>query len=64
MKDQRPIAQSIQRLQRRLIELSAWRDRYALPLVGRFKAAGAEEWVPLQEGQTWPSRDFPVQMEF
>ncbi|MFZ5992621.1 MAG: alpha-mannosidase [Deinococcota bacterium] len=64
MKDQRPIAQSIQRLQRRLIELSAWRDRYTLPLVGRFKAAGAEEWVPLQEGQAWPSRDFPVQMEF
>ena len=64
MKDQQQIAQTVQRLRHRLVELAAWRDRHSLPLAGRFKAAGVEEWVPLQEGDAWPSRAFPVQMEF
>lgn len=52
------------RLEARLQELSAWRDIEALPLRGEFKAAKASQWTPVQPGDVWPAKAFPVQMVF
>lgn len=64
MDDERRLEQTVQRLKHRLVELSAWRDRLWLPLSGRFRAAGSGEWLVIREGDVWPSREFPVRMEF
>lgn len=64
MGEERRVEQTAQRLKHRLVELSAWRDRLWLPLSGRFRAAGSGEWLSVREGDPWPSRDFPVRMEF
>lgn len=56
--------QTLRRLEHRLVELSAWRNRFSLPLEGRFQAAGSRTWTPVKEGDGWPSRNFPVQVEF
>jgi len=57
--------QNLRRLEHRLVELSAWRNLYSASLnEGRFQAAGGKKWIPVKEGDAWPSRAFPVQMEF
>ena len=65
MNQDKPTEQTLRRLEQRLVELSAWRNQQSAPLSeGRFQAAGAKGWTPIQEGDRWPSRAFPVRMEF
>ncbi|RIH85829.1 alpha-mannosidase [Calidithermus roseus] len=64
MGEERRLEQTVQWLKHRLVELSAWRDRLWFPLSGRFQAAGSGEWLSVREGDPWPSREFPVRMEF
>ena len=54
--------QEIQRLRRRLLELAGWRNREIVPLSGSFQAADMAEPVPIEPGQDWASRAFPVRM--
>lgn len=65
MSQDKPTEQALQRLTHRLVELSAWRNRTFMLLDGgRFQAAGEQQWTPIKEGDPWPSRAFPVRMEF
>lgn len=55
--------QDIERLKARLQELSAWKDLETLPLSGDFRTPDGS-WIPIQGGDFWPSRSFPVQLVF
>jgi alpha-mannosidase len=56
--------QELQRIERRLVELEAWRDIDRLPLEGRFESEELKTPVPIRTGQAWPSTAFPVQLHF
>ncbi|GEM85667.1 alpha-mannosidase [Meiothermus granaticius] len=64
MDTDKPTEQTLRRLEHRLIELSAWRNRFGLPLEGRFQAAGSKPGVLVREGDPWPGRSLPVQIKF
>ena len=56
--------QQIGSLEQKFHELLTWRDRASLPLkAAQFRAKGQDwqDWDPTTE---WPSRDFPVEMQF
>jgi alpha-mannosidase len=55
--------QEFERLRVRLQELSAWSDLETFPLECEFRAPNTD-WLPLEVGQEWPSRAFPVEMVF
>lgn len=64
MPDALTTAQHLVRLLQRLNELHAWADAQTLPLpAGVFRDAAGQEW-PIEEGGAWPSRAFPVVMQF
>ncbi|MBF6595055.1 MAG: alpha-mannosidase [Thermaceae bacterium] len=65
MNQDKQTEQAVRRLEHRLVELSAWRNRQSLSLSeGRFKAAGSTKWLSVKEGDAWPSRAFPALLEF
>lgn len=55
--------QTLERLWVRWQELSAWQDLETRPISGEFQAAGGPR-VPIQAGDPWPDRSFPVQFSF
>jgi alpha-mannosidase len=55
--------QVLQRLWVRWKELSAWQDLETQPLEGVFQAADGPR-VPIQPGDPWPDRSFPVRLFF
>ncbi|MCX7782899.1 MAG: glycosyl hydrolase-related protein [Meiothermus sp.] len=55
--------QALKRLWVRWQELSAWQDLETRPIAGEFQAAGGPR-VPIQAGDPWPDRSFPVRLFF
>ncbi|GGL87371.1 alpha-mannosidase [Deinococcus aerolatus] len=58
MTDALTITQTLLRLEQRLTELRAWRDRAAVPLELTFHWSGGRQ--ALAEGDAWPARELPV----
>ena len=52
--------QNLRRLENRVTELRAWRDRAALPFAVQFCWSAGEQ--TLREGDPWPAREVPVTM--
>lgn len=55
--------QAIERLRVRWQELSAWQDLETRPFSGEFQAARGPR-APIQVGDPWPERSFPVRLYF
>jgi alpha-mannosidase len=65
MENHRSLEHTIQRLEHRLTELASWKDRAFIVLTGgQFGSSGAKKTVPIEVGDRWPTRDFPVTLEF
>jgi alpha-mannosidase len=65
MENHSNLEHSIQRLEHRLRELAAWKDRACLNISkGQFQASGTAEILPIKLGDFWPSRTFPVKLDF
>ncbi len=52
--------QNLRRLENRVAEVRAWRDRAALPFAVQFRWSAGEQ--TLREGEPWPTREVPVTM--
>lgn len=65
MENHRSLEHTIQRLEHRLQELASWRDLASLNLTdGQFQSANSADRVPIKLGDPWPSRSFPVTVQF